>query len=223
VPRLKDLWLYFLGLPKTLRFNLKYFPLRTALRLPVFISHRVWFRKLRGTVRLPEKIRRGLVRIGFSDNWLFDRNQRGTILELNGSILFEGRADIGHGSRLIVLASGDLVIGPGFRAAAATSIICAHRVRFGASCLLSWDTLIMDTDFHSIFNDTGQRGNQDAEVVIGPRVWIGCRSTILKGTSIGSDSVVGAGSVVRGRFNEPNQVLAGNPARVVREGISWQA
>jgi acetyltransferase-like isoleucine patch superfamily enzyme len=214
--------MYFLGLPKTLRFNLKYFPLRTALRLPVFISHRVWFRKLHGTVRLPEKIRTGMVKIGFSDNGLFDRSQRGTILELNGSILFEGMANIGHGSRLIVFVSGDLVLGPDFVVAAAASIICAHRVRFGAGCLLSWDTLIMDTDFHSIFNDTGQRGNQDAEVVIGSRVWVGCRSIILKGTSIGSDSVVGAGAVVRGRFDGPGQVLAGNPARVVREGISWQ-
>ena len=44
------------SIPKTLRFNLHYFPLKTALKLPVVVSHRTYLRELHGKVELPEKV-----------------------------------------------------------------------------------------------------------------------------------------------------------------------
>ena len=46
------------SIPKTLRFNLHYFPLKTALKLPVVVSHRTYLRELQGKVELPEKVER---------------------------------------------------------------------------------------------------------------------------------------------------------------------
>ncbi len=52
-------------------------------------------------------------------------------------------------------------------------------------------------------------------MTIGKNVWIGMNSTILKGVTIGDDSIVGAGSVVT--MDIPADVVAaGNPARVVK-------
>ncbi len=48
-------------------------------------------------------------------------------------------------------------------------------------------------------------------IVVGDRVWIGARSTILPGTVIGDDCVVGAGSVVKGKL-EPGKAYGGVPA-----------
>lgn len=52
-------------------------------------------------------------------------------------------------------------------------------------------------------------------IEIGKDCFIGANSIILKGTVIGDGCVIGAGSVVCGKF-EPNTVIAGNPAKVIR-------
>ena len=61
----------------------------------------------------------------------------------------------------------------------------------------------------------------DAPVTIGDRVWIGCRATVLKGVTIGDGAVVAACSVVT-RDVPPRALVAGNPARVVREDVTWE-
>ena len=84
----------------------------------------------------------------------------------------------------------------------------------GANCK------IFDNDFHSL--DPRERRGEIYDnlvtkpVVIGKNVFVGCNSILLKGTRIGDNCVVGAGSVVSGTF-EPGCVIAGNPARVIRK------
>jgi hypothetical protein len=56
--------------------------------------------------------------------------------------------------------------------------------------------------------------------VIGDRVWIGCGATVLSGVSIGDGAVVGAASVVTADV-PAGVVVAGTPARVIHEGVSW--
>lgn len=82
----------------------------------------------------------------------------------------------------------------------------------------------MDTDFHKIFDEHRVRLNPSAEIEIGDRVWIGCRCTILKGTSIASDTVVASGSVVTKSHVQANTVIGGfgKDLRVLRQGIVWE-
>lgn len=81
---------------------------------------------------------------------------------------------------------------------------------------MSWDCLVMDTDFHRI-------GGQvcDREVGICDDVWIGCRSTILKGAHVPSGSVVAAGALLTKEFREENVLLGGCNA-ILKYGISWE-
>ena len=80
---------------------------------------------------------------------------------------------------------------------------------------------IYDTDLHSV--DAGIRsGNGDlahkatAVVVVKDNAFIGAFSIILKGVTIGENSIIGAGSVVT-KWVPDNQILAGNPAKFIRE------
>src|SRR6201981_1609889 len=57
-------------------------------------------------------------------------------------------------------------------------------------------------------------------VKIGDNVWIGMNAVILKGVMIGENSVVAAGSVVT-KSVEPNTVVAGNPAVVMKDFQGW--
>jgi len=96
---------------------------------------------------------------------------------------------------------------------AAESIQIGHRVQVGAN------SVIVDTDFHPTQVEERARdflNGQHAPIIIEDDVFIGMQSLILKGVTIGRGSVVGAGSVVT--KNVPaGVVVAGNPARIVKE------
>ena len=80
---------------------------------------------------------------------------------------------------------------------------------------------IYTTDFHSL-DPTIRASNEDmkhrkcAPVVIEDNVFVGAKCIILKGVTIGENSIVGAGSVVT-KSVPPNQIWAGNPAKFIRK------
>lgn len=87
----------------------------------------------------------------------------------------------------------------------AANIVIEDNVRCGAN------TLITDSNWHG----DDPRSGPDAPVRIEKNVWLGVNVTVLKGVTIGENTVVGAGSVVS-RSLPPNAVAAGNPAKVVK-------
>lgn len=97
------------------------------------------------------------------------------------------------------------------------SIVCKKSVSIGDECLVS-DAYITDTDFHNIEPELrrvppGPRATRP--IKIGRNVWVGDRGVVLKGSTIGNDSVIGSNSVVRG--NVPDRVVCiGNPAMVIK-------
>ena len=102
--------------------------------------------------------------------------------------------------------------------------IQAHKkITFGTNCLLSWDILIMDTDFHYITNPKGEIINKPLPITIGNHVWIGCRNTILKGVSIADNVIVSANSTLTKNITESNCIVGGNGSniRIIKHGVSW--
>ena len=96
------------------------------------------------------------------------------------------------------------------------------KVIIGVDCMLSHDIDIRNTDSHSIINDKGERINPAADIIIGNHVWIGIRSTILKGSMIPPDSVVSAQSMVTSSLKATeHSLIAGIPAKVIKTNISW--
>ena len=101
-----------------------------------------------------------------------------------------------------------------------TALICHNAITIGDDVTIGGNTVIYDTNFHSL--DPGQRANfQDnhlaktAPVIIQDRVFIGSHVTILKGVTIGENAVIAAGAVVT--KNVPaNQIWGGNPAQLIR-------
>ena len=108
----------------------------------------------------------------------------------------------------IIIGSNSFLNGPRFG--------CQVMISIGEYAILG-DTRIMDTDFHSIYPD---RWSSNAKILKGPvtlenNVWVGGGSAILKGVTIGENSVLGFGSVVSEDVPR-NCVVAGNPASVVK-------
>lgn len=93
-------------------------------------------------------------------------------------------------------------------------------VFIGNGCLFANPT-IYNSDYHGIYDlSDGVRLNRANDIIIEDNVWLSLNSMLLKGARIGSGSVVGAGAVVSGAF-PGNAIIAGNPARTVRENIRW--
>jgi len=96
------------------------------------------------------------------------------------------------------------------------SIIAMRSVIIGKRCLIGELTTIIDCDFHETHPDKRITGVGPIEpVLIADNVWIGSRVLILRGVSIGKNSIVGAGSVVT-RNIPANSIAVGVPAKVIK-------
>jgi acetyltransferase-like isoleucine patch superfamily enzyme len=90
-------------------------------------------------------------------------------------------------------------------------------ITIGRDCMFGPYTEILDSDFHDTDPALRKAGtHRSAPVVIGDNVFGGTGVKILKGVTVGDDSVIGAGAVVTGDV-PAGVIVAGNPARVVRE------
>lgn len=96
------------------------------------------------------------------------------------------------------------------------------KVSIGEECMFANDIDLRCGDSHSILDAaSGERINFAEDIAIGRHVWVASHVIILKGVSIGADSVVAAGSIVT-KSCEPGSLLAGNPAKALKTGITWK-
>lgn len=95
------------------------------------------------------------------------------------------------------------------------------RITIGNECLFSSNVVIRTGDSHSILNSKGERTNFAEDVEIGNHVWITQNVTVLKGTKIPNNSIVGTGSVVTKKFEEENVLITGNPAKIIKRDLNW--
>ncbi len=203
------------------RFELKtewqmiFHPRRNYRRL------RIWFKNL-PFIRSCQ--RKGIgVKIG-KNSVLNHCHVKGTF---GGEIIIEDYCTINNCSLNFFGEGGRIIIREGTKVNAAQGVVCLFvrgetAIEIGKDCLIAHSVEISTTDFHSVLDCDGNVMNADASVMIGNHVWIGKRATINKGVVIPNDSVVGASSVVTKVFSTPNVVIAGNPAIVRKQGISWR-
>jgi acetyltransferase-like isoleucine patch superfamily enzyme len=114
---------------------------------------------------------------------------------------------------LVALRGGLLEIGDNVFINYGSSLVASTHVRIGNDSLIGTHVMVMDTDFHRVEDKAYDTSGKP--VILEERVWLGNRSMVLKGVTIGHDSVVAAGSVVTSDV-PPRSIVAGVPARVVR-------
>ena len=211
-----------LGLPKSIILNFKYLKFREAVKLPILVSRKVKFKMLRGRIKIESKIKTGMIQIGLDNIDIFEKNKINNVWKVEGKIIFKGKAILKNGVKVNVAKSGELILGKNILINNQTSIVCNKKVTIGDNSLVSWECLIMDTDFHKIENQSGKIINHDKEISISDNVWIGCRATILKGSIIGDNSVIASNSVVCSELVDSNNIYGGNPAKKIKSDINWR-
>lgn len=94
------------------------------------------------------------------------------------------------------------------------------NIIIGDDCMLSYETSFRTSDPHLIYNiDTKERINYAKSIYIGDHVWIGQQCLILKNSKIYSGSIIGGHSVISGKEVYSNTSWAGNPGKLIKEGV----
>lgn len=133
-----------------------------------------------------------------------------------GGTIETGNCHFFSGVRLEVFRDAKLSIGNGTYLNRNTIVVAVGSVKIGIDCRIAWDVVIMDSDLHPV--DENDQPTVSEPILIEDKVWIGCRSIILKGVTIGRGAIIAAGSVVT-KSVPPNVIVAGVPARIVSNGI----
>lgn len=192
--------------------------------MPFFIYKRTELYKMQGKITLEVPAKPGLVKFGSHGLGTQDLLYSRTMWEVMGTLVIKGKASIGRGSKISIGKDASLTLGDNFMITGNSEIICQKEVTFGSDCLLSWDILIMDTDFHKVLNKEGKVTNHPKPINIGNHVWIGCRNTILKGVTIADNIIISANSTITKSINESDCVVGGhgNTATVIKREIGWE-
>lgn len=207
---------------KSLYFNFKYLPFKDAIKFPFLISKNVFFRQIKGTINIDAPIETGMIQIGYGKIGIFDRKRSRSIWQVSGKVTFKGKAHIGHGTKISVNEDAYLELGDNFTVVAESEIVSQKNIKFGNNVLISWDCLIMDTDFHKIYDQTGKIINSPEPIIIGQKVWVGCRNVILKGSVISDNSIIGANSFLNKDISNQSGIFVGNPIRFIKGNVIWK-
>ncbi len=142
-----------------------------------------------------------------------------TVLKKNADIEVGRKVQLHRGVKLSAWGNEGptrLFIGDNTSIGDRTEIHAGNSVEIGSGCNISWDVCIMDRDYHKL--------DSPIEVIkpvkIEDNVWIGSNCLILKGITIGKGAVIAAGSVVT-KDVPPGALAGGNPARIIKDQVSW--
>lgn len=156
---------------------------------------------------------KGKLKIG-ENAFAFNSQAVSLRMDKNSIINVEGNFSAFYGCDIVLFEGAILNLGNSFVNSDA-KIRCHKSISIGNGCAISHDFTVMDSNAHYLNGDKKTR-----PVVIEDDVWIGTRVTILSGITVGKGAVIAAGSVVT--KDVPSRcVVAGNPARVIKENVEW--
>jgi len=142
----------------------------------------------------------------------------------NNTLVIGSYARLRGGHYLVEDRGGRIEIGANTTAFSPMAI-CSEggSIHIGRDCLVAYGLDIRNSDGHSLLDGaTGQRINPPADVRISDHVWLGNNCQVLKGVTLGAHSVAAARSVIT--KNVPASTLvAGVPAKAIRDGINWDS
>lgn len=209
-----------LAIPRSLLLNVKLFGWE-GVRIPILFSNRVSVKGLRrGSMRISHPTRFG-VRIGFGGSLGVSRNRAAVIVANGGVIEFDGVANLCEGTVMRV-EGGHLIFGANFNSNKNCCYWCNDEIVLGDDCLLGWNVSLRDMDGHTVFGPDGEQTNAPVGVHVGNHVWIAADVGVFKGSSIPDGCIVAARALLTRRFDEPNALIGGLPAKVIRRDVSWK-
>ncbi|MEA5596124.1 acyltransferase [Rivularia sp. UHCC 0363] len=156
--------------------------------------------------------------IGLNHVPFYQRNSE-TYINVEGCLVIENRTSIARGAIIEVSKSAKIILNG--CSVGASKFLIKHQLEIGEKTLVSWGCEFLDNNIHHLIID-GKKKNKTSGIKIGNHCWIGSNCTILADVVIPDGCVVATGSIVTKAFEKENCLIGGSPAKIIKEGISWE-
>lgn len=211
--------------PKTFYVNFKALPFNQARKFPIVIMGECKIVGIkRNSIIINGKIKTGQIKIGAiksGNSGVFVQGKNKILLRNNAKLKFAGAASIGKGS-VITVNKGEIDFGENFSCNVNCFFSCNTKITFGNDTLIGWNVQIRDDDGHPVYNEEHNVINPPTSVNIADHVWIASYVDILKGVSLADGIIVGYRSLVTRSVDEKNVIIAGTPAKIVKNNVYWE-
>ncbi len=202
-----------MGIPQRLLHKLTMY--RQFGKQAVFACQPITYRGV-GTLTIYDN---GGLHLGWPQTGFTQKNDP-ILINNNGLIAIKGKVEIAAGCRIDITNEKAIFSIEDSYINCNALIIISECLTINSGCSVSWGCQFLDDDFHEIHYE-GKK-NQAGGIELGKHVWVGCNVKIYKGVRIADGCVIASDSVVKGVFEEKNCLIAGNPAKVIKQNISWQ-
>lgn len=199
---------------KTVLLNFKCLPFNQAIHFPIFVYSNTILKSM-GNIRINAPLSKGMICIGKENFFSGGR----TVIQNSGEIIFNGKAQLMSGSSICNM--GKITFGEFTLIGEGVKILIMDKLQVGNHTRIGFDSVILDTDFHTTINTlTHEVSKSVFPVEIGNWNWIGHNCTIHKGVKTADFSIVASNSFLNKDYsNSVEPLLAGSPAKIVRNNI----
>ena len=207
-----------LNIWSTIYLNFKMFDFKMAVKLPIYVYGKTDFRDLSGKIVIDAPIKRGMIVIG-KKNYVRDSNGITTLL-IAGRLILHGKINFYSGLYLFISKSGKLETGSeGTFIGTNCKIICFENINIGKNVEITWECQMMDSNFH--YFEGENTAPLTKPIFLNDNLWIGNRTTIMRGTVLPSNTTVASNSLLNKDYTEygENILLGGMPGKLLKKNI----
>lgn len=217
---IKKLWKLVGSLPKIIYFNFHYLPFKQAIRLPIWI-HKADLVKMKGRVVIDaETIKPGMICMGYRECSIYPN--KGVMWENHGgTVIFHGACKIGNDTYMSFGPRTTVEFGHDFRNSATMRLVSYEGITFGEKVSIGWDTLIMDTNIHLVYDRKKKKyKNACGKISIGARNWFGTGCRIMHSVTTPEGCIFGMNTIVtRDCEMKAYSLMGGSPVRILTEDV----
>lgn len=207
-----------LNIWSTIYLNFKMFDFKTAVKLPIYVYGKTDFRDLSGKIIIDAPIKRGMIVFGKQS---YVKNVVGiSTIFIHGNLIFKGKVNFYTGLYLFISKNATLKIGTrGTFIGTECKVICFNNIQIGNNVEITWECQIMDTNYH--YFDDEYTLPLTKPIVLNDNLWIGNRTTIMRGTVLPSNATIASNSLLNKDYTEygENILLGGMPAKLLKKNI----
>lgn len=214
-------WCHWFNPIYTLYFNFVFFPIRQAIKFPVFVYGWPKLFSQYGRMECIDKCKTGMVRLNVTIPGGPQYAAGNSQLNIWGKVIFRGTCEIGSGNKINVGENGLLDLGDGTKITSFCNVTAYSKISIGAQSWIVHRCQVFDTNFHYIadFNKNIVK-KQATPIFIGEYCWICNSSTITGGAIVPDKTIVASNSLVGKDFSAiPSEsIIGGIPAKLISTG-----
>ena len=211
---------------KTLYFNFRMFPFKTAIKLPVYFYGSVKFTSLKGNLMIDAPIKRSM--IGFGQQFeIGTRSKNVAEINLNGTLKLNGHVHIGKDCLLYVATNAHCEFGHMTCLGSEVKVFCTQKICLGNWARIGYQSQLLDTNFHNMYNvQTKEKYPLSSPILIGNYNAVANNNTIMQGAKTPDYCVVASNTLLNKDYIPLGNyiLLGGIPAKLIKEHFSrdWE-